>query len=141
VCINNQCVTGFGRQYTVRAVSASFPNQNPNTMPPSTWDFGGGAPDPFVCLSLDGSMTPVACSTAVMDSFSATWNRSWDITVNSTTRVAVDAFDEDVSSNDFMGGFVIANGTGFIGVARRGGIIGPAYTGDPVNWNVTITIR
>lgn len=143
VCINNQCVSGLGRMYTIRAVSAVFPTMNPNTTPASTWDLGGGAPDPFVCLYLDGATMPVGCSgpPGVSDTFSATWNWSRDITVNSTTLVGITAWDEDTTTHDRMGGFDFPSSASFISYARRGGITGPAYTGDPVSWNVTITVR
>jgi hypothetical protein len=129
--------------YAIRAVSAVFPTMNPNTTPASTWDFGGGAPDPFVCLYLDGATTPVACSgpPGVSDTFSATWNWTRDITVNSTTRVEINAWDEDTTTHDFMGGFAFSNASGFISAARRGGIMGPAFTGDPISWNISITVR
>lgn len=129
--------------YTVRAVSGAFPTLNPNTNPASDWDFGGGAPDPFVCLYLDGSTTPVSCSgpPGLPNTFNATWNRSWDVTVNATTKVSVTAWDEDTTTHDRMGGFEWSTGAGFISDARRGGFTGAAFTGDPVNWNIVLTAR
>ncbi|MBL8918999.1 MAG: hypothetical protein JNJ54_09090 [Myxococcaceae bacterium] len=129
--------------YTVTVARAVFPTMNPNTTPASTWDLGGGAPDPYVCLYLDGNMSPLACNgpPGVQDTFTANWNWSRNITVNSATSVSFTAWDEDTATHDYMGGFQYSTGSSFIASARRGGFMGPAYTGDPIRWNFTITVR
>jgi len=126
--------------YTVRAVTATVPTTDSAG---AAWDPFGGAPDPFVCLYLNGSTTPVSCAgpPGVSDTFTPTWNRSWDVTVSSTTMVGLTAWDEDASVHDRIEGFNWPSGSSFIARARSGGLTGPAFTGARVSWNITITPR
>ncbi len=138
VCIGSRCVAGQGRTYTVTAVSATVPSTDSTG---AAWDAFGGAPDPFVCLYLDGSATAVSCSgpPGAADTFTPAWNKNWDVTVSAATKVGITAWDEDTSAHDVIEAFEWGSGAVFLGDARTGGFNGVAFTGGRVTWNITIT--
>lgn len=63
------------------------------------WDFGGGAPDPFVCLTLNGSRR---CTAAPADTFNPTWNTDFPATTAGLLRagIMVEILDEDATTHD-----------------------------------------
>jgi Ca2+-dependent lipid-binding protein len=115
-------------------VSATIPQF---TSTGETWDGFGGAPDPYVCLRVN-DMPFGSCSVTIQDSFTPTWNKSWTVLINSSTKVELVAWDEDVASNDFIENLIWSNGTAFINAVRAGGFTGVAQ-GGRVNWRVTMS--
>lgn len=134
VCVSGGCTPGLGRSYTLIAVSATIPQLDGTG---ATWDAFGGAPDPFVCLRVNDAPFGT-CSSAPSDTLTPTWNKSWNVTINSTTRVVLELWDEDVSSNDFIESIQWANGAAFINAVRAGGFTG-VRQGGRVNWRITMS--
>lgn len=131
VCVAGTCAAGLGRSYRVTVQSATAPVQNSAG---EAWDIGGGAPDLFFVVFVNGEV--VGQSTAVQDTFTATFNSYVDVLVQQGTEVAIQLMDEDVSSNDFIGGVTFVDGPTFITDARSGGLNGSVGN---VTWNITIT--
>jgi hypothetical protein len=74
------------------------------------WDVGGGAPDPFAELTIEGVSQGV--SSTINDTFAAQWPDpvpSWTVTITAGSSVRVDAWDEDVTTHDWLGGCEIAS--------------------------------
>src|SRR5439155_23694653 len=51
ICIAGRCEAAFGRLYDIRAISVSVPTLDPNGY---YWDLGGGAPDLYVWIYVNG---------------------------------------------------------------------------------------
>lgn len=131
ICLNNACSSGLGRGYRVTFVSATAPSTDNG----AAWDALGGAPDLKACLTVDTG-TPV-CTSEVSDVFTASWNESTQVTVVASTQVRIDFYDVDVSSDDSIDAFTISSAS-FIGLVRRGGLMGRPYTNAPSTWNIRI---
>ncbi len=95
-CVNaGTCTNAFGRQYRFTIESASVPTTNQG----ASWDIGGGAPDLYVRLGLNGTL--VLMSLAGSDSFSNTYTGTTvDLSVNATTNIQAEVWDEDGVSDD-----------------------------------------
>ena len=67
------------------------------------WDFPGGLPDPFVCLTINGV---AKCTSAVADTTKPVWNQAFPAATALAlqTGVTVEIIDEDLSSNDTICG-------------------------------------
>ena len=64
----------------------------------SAWDFPGGLPDPFVCLTINGTRT---CTSTAKDTLMPIWNETVTGTaIALESGVIVEMWDEDVSVND-----------------------------------------
>lgn len=85
-----------------------------------TWDSFGGAPDPFVCITLSGDRR---CTPAQADTFTPFFNAFVDASAAQLlSGVTVEMLDEDVASNDVIcaAGLVRLNESNF---AERGGLL------------------
>ena len=92
------CVDAEGIQYLVGLIDISLCERNTDG---SEWDLGAGAPDPF--MEIDVSGVPHQ-TTAVQDSFSP-GALALELTLLSTDSVTVWLYDEDVTTNDPIGGY------------------------------------
>ena len=72
------------------------------------WDIAGGAPDPFAVLRVNDVVR--GTSTAIDDTFDAQWfpAPAWTVTLTAGSSVRVDAYDEDTTVHDWLGGCEIA---------------------------------
>lgn len=91
------CVSAFGRIYRVGIAQAELPDRNPSG---DCWDTGCGAPDPYVVLSVDGTVvdrTPTAS-----DTFTPAWSPVFtrDVTIVAGSDLRLDVFDEDIADDD-----------------------------------------
>lgn len=97
VCLGGECNLAFGRHYRLTLVGAEISSTQPGTGEP--WDALGGAPDPFIAVSVDGE--PIAVTDTLDDTFTPTWLQSVDVLfATSSTTVVLDLFDEDLASHD-----------------------------------------
>lgn len=96
VCVANQCVSAYGRTFQVLLGAMELPTSNNG----ADWDFGGGAPDPFVLFQKNGQT--VCTSITKNDTFTPTWNGVLCeiILDQNTTTIAFDMYDEDTSAHD-----------------------------------------
>lgn len=95
ICISQQCVPAFGRNYVFTVRSGTFPQFDESGTP---WDAAGGLPDGFVTLTINGAAftTP-----AVQDNLTPTWNFATPPTnIPGGSVVRVDVFDEDIAADD-----------------------------------------
>jgi len=95
VCIASQCQSAFTRGYTISALTVQVPTTKPDG---TSWDIGGGAPDLYIAVSTDG--TKVGMTAVVQDQFSASFPDMVSVTLASTTKLDVHAYDSDVTSDD-----------------------------------------
>lgn len=66
----------------------------------SAWDTLGGAPDPFVCITVNGNRQ---CSRTISDTFSPSWNETLFTSAGGGSLqggINVEYWDEDVSEHD-----------------------------------------
>ncbi len=100
VCQNSNCTSASGLAYvfTINSITASTLDSTG-----SSWDVGGGAPDPYVVVKVDGV---AKCTTTVkQDVFSGFWFTDCaPIILYSFNAVEVDVFDQDLTTDDFMDG-------------------------------------
>lgn len=89
------CVAAFPRVYSLTNITVSVPSTNPNNN--STWDVGGGAPDIFL-----GNSMGVPFTTAVADSFNASFAGPFDVQLVAGATLRIDAWDEDATVDDFV---------------------------------------
>jgi hypothetical protein len=82
------------------------------------WDTGGGAPDPFVTIFLDGD--PQCYTSTQEDTFQPEWGEGCDVVFESGGEIELDMYDEDVSENDVML-YYVASGTDDLVSLARGG--------------------
>lgn len=97
ICVSGACVPAFGRFYEVRDVSVSVPTTDDTG---AAWDALGGAPDPFIVVSVDGS--EIATSATRDDTFSASFAGPYAASLLAGSSLTIEVYDEDVSFNDLM---------------------------------------
>jgi hypothetical protein len=134
VCVGGACATGIGKTYKITIQTVTVPSTDPQG---EAWDAFGGAPDPYVCMYLDGVNEAVACSATVDDVFTATVNHTFEFDLHETTKVRFLIWDEDVSDSDEIA-WMGWDGTGFLSAARAGGFEG---TLEGVSWKGTVTLK
>jgi hypothetical protein len=100
ICIYGDCLAAYGRRYefTIRSANISQYDQNGDS-----WDWPGGMPDPFVC-AYRNDQAAEHCTSAVQDTFTATFNSSFQADIYAADKWTFVAFDEDVSDHDQIGG-------------------------------------
>lgn len=105
------CVTGCQRGYRCSAGTCSLDpaglwritvtSGTISTTDPtgSSWDSFGGAPDPFVCLTIAGQRS---CTATIQDSFTPAWNEVFPAATATAllSGVTVEIVDSDIASND-----------------------------------------
>jgi hypothetical protein len=95
ICIASACEAAFGRLYDVQALSVTLPTTDPDG---NSWDFGGGAPDPFITISVDNVI--VATTPTVDDQFSATFAGPFPIQPIGGASLLLVAYDEDLTTDE-----------------------------------------
>ena len=105
ICLTDQtCGVDPQSSWLVLPTSASISSTNNG----NDWDFGGGAPDPFVQLWCPPSASSVTSQTpSVTDSFSPTWSTGGCVMKAKDLLAlgyAAEVWDADVSSNDIIAG-------------------------------------
>jgi len=95
------CQAAFGRRYLIGVVGVSLPEFAPDG---DYWDLGGNPPDPFVQVTVDG--TVLGASPAGRDLYNVAWEPPFAVeaTIVSGSSVQLDVYDQDVSVHD--GAFV-----------------------------------
>jgi len=72
----------------------------PSTNAGASWDFGGGAPDPYLTIQVDGvTRSRTSAATDVFDATFSDGNAVVDLAIGSTFSIQV--WDEDTSADDF----------------------------------------
>lgn len=127
ICINQQCVPAFGRNYVFTVTNGTF-TQNDETG--ATWDAAGGLPDPFVVLTINGA---AYMTTANQDTLTPSWNFATPpVLIPGGSVVLIEAYDEDLTVDDLgwacqanpltadflRGGGLSCSGTGPLAAAR-----------------------
>jgi hypothetical protein len=98
-CQVSACVFDPASQWYLAAVSGHVSEQNSLG---DAWDALGGAPDPYVCVTVNGKRN---CTSTAQDSFSPQWNEHVAENVGGGALMGgiyVEFMDEDISSNDFI---------------------------------------
>lgn len=133
ICKTDQtCGIDPNSMWKVQPASATITPLNAG----ADWDFGGGAPDPFVQLTCPATSTTVTTSTAApADTFNPTWTTTsgagcvMSASQLMTTGFKMILWDEDVSSNDAITGNMIVKPTeghlidGFVSFNAAGEIL------------------
>lgn len=103
ICIDEACTLAFGRSYQVTVTALTVNSLSPAG---AAWDALGGAPDPYVVVTLNDVI--VFTSSVVQDVFTPTYTdtASFTIPVGSTFRF--EAWDSDVGTDDWIIGCVSA---------------------------------
>ncbi len=84
------------------------------------WDAGGGAPDPFVSIFLNGDLQ---CYTDTEDdTFQPSWGEGCEVVFESGGELEIDMYDEDVSDNDIMLYYVASGTDDLVSLARDGSV-------------------
>jgi len=102
ICINESCNLAYGRNYTLTVVSIEVSQYDQNG---EAWDYPGGMPDPFVCFYKNDQTSAEFCTTTKNDTFSATFNESFEAIINNSDKWSVGVWDEDLSSDDWIQGW------------------------------------
>jgi hypothetical protein len=86
------CEAATPRRFRIVPIEAAVPTTSPSG---DAWDPGGGAPDLYARVSVDGST--ILASTAVgSDSFTVSWSGAFaDATLVAGSRVLIEVFDRD----------------------------------------------
>ena len=105
ICIDGECPTVYGISHYVQFYNASVTETNSND-DYNTWDALGGMPDPYVVLSVNGEA--VCTSFTDDDTVSPIWKDGCDYVFWPFDEVEFTVWDEDSSSDDWMGGVVVS---------------------------------
>lgn len=98
------------------------------------WDTGGGAPDPFVMIFLDGDLQ---CYTSTEDdTFEPGWGEGCDVNFESGGELEFDMYDEDVSDDDVMLYYVASGTDDLVTLARDGSDI---FSNDYASLTISVT--
>lgn len=95
ICVQRACVAAFPRVYALTNIHVTVPTTDPNG---AEWDAAGGAPDLFVTIAVNATVS--ATTTAVADQFSATFAGPHSAQLIAGSSLAVTAFDEDLTTDD-----------------------------------------
>lgn len=99
-CQGTTCVLDPTGQWVITVTRGQVAERTPNG---STWDTLGGAPDPFVCLTINGSRR---CTSVQKDTLTPVWSESFPAATATALQsgVLVEMLDEDVAANDSICG-------------------------------------
>lgn len=95
ICVGAACEAAFGRVYAITNVALAVPTTDPTG---AEWDLGGGAPDLFLVIDVDG--TVAATTATVQDEFSAAFAGPYNAQLIAGSTLELTAYDEDVSDDD-----------------------------------------
>jgi hypothetical protein len=98
------CVGADSIPYTVSVTGVSLCEADPAGV---EWDAFAGAPDPYVVLSVNG--TVVASSGTFSDTYNFLPDFEAVVTLRTTDVVALFVYDEDATDDDFGGGFCLGD--------------------------------
>ncbi len=90
ICVADACVPAFGRSYVFTVTTGTLPQVDGTG---ASWDEGGGLPDVFVTLTVNGAVftTPV-----VVDSVTPAWNFATPpVPVPADTALRIAVYDDD----------------------------------------------
>ena len=95
-CMSNACTLNPSGLWKLTVTSGTVATQNQSG---SAWDAFGGAPDPMVCLTINGIRS---CTTTKQDTFTPSWNESFASATSTAllTGITVEFVDVDLTSND-----------------------------------------
>jgi hypothetical protein len=96
-CVANVCTFNPASQWDLIAQSGLVAERNSAG---ETWDALGGAPDPYVCVTLNGA---TKCTTAAQDTFSPAWYEKLVSKGGGGSLmggIAIGFYDDDVSNPD-----------------------------------------
>lgn len=95
MCIGLECRDAFNRFYTIGSFSAEIVSSEQN------WDISGGAPDPYVCVKVDGEL--LGCTVAKENTWRPSWSESWNFNPSPGSEIQFLVYDwDDVSSSELM---------------------------------------
>jgi hypothetical protein len=97
ICVGTSCVGAFGRTYTISVYQLIVKTTDPLG---DSWDAVGGAPDPYVVIALSG--TTILTTAEVQDTFTPTFSDSVDVVIPAGAKFRFDAWDGDVSDDDWI---------------------------------------
>jgi hypothetical protein len=99
-CNGGTCAVDPGSFWVLTVTNGTVTERNPGG---SSWDAVGGAPDPMVCLTINGERR---CTQARADTFSPSWNAAFPATTAGMLQAGFTAeyLDEDVTTNDVICG-------------------------------------
>jgi len=95
-CSAGACALDPSGMWVMTVTSGKVSPQSPAG---DAWDAFGGAPDPFVCLTIGTSRS---CTRTAQDTFQPSWNERFPAATATAylSGVTVSMVDEDLSSND-----------------------------------------
>jgi hypothetical protein len=97
---DGSCVLDPSSRWNLVAKSGTVRSTGPDGQ---AWDVLGGAPDPYVCVTLSG--LAASCSLVAMDTFAPVWNQTLASSVPASTLLAGFAFvynDKDIQFDDLI---------------------------------------
>lgn len=112
------CRSPFGMSYKVTIHSADFPAQNGAT----SWDAGGGLPDPQICISND--VKNLACTSVKNDVLTANFEETFAIDLLPGDKLCFQALDSDLAVSDDADGVCWP---AFAEIVKAGGYSGKMY--------------
>jgi hypothetical protein len=98
ICSENDCESGFNREWVITVIDGTIPERNRSSG--ETWDAIGGAPDPYVVVTVDGE----DCITRTKaDTFTPSWNEECLFTLYNDSAMTISVMDEDIAEHDTIG--------------------------------------
>ena len=96
VCQGSSCVIDPTGLWTIRITSGTVASRNSSG---SSWDADLSAPDPKVCLTINGSRS---CTQTIQDSYTPTWNTSFNAATATALQsgINIEYLDSDLTSDD-----------------------------------------
>lgn len=110
---------GAGTSYDITINSVTFPVKDESG---AAWDSFGGLPDPMICVYDD--TTKLGCTSTKNDVLDAYFFETITVSLSSTSKLCLIAWDVDVSSNDNADGSCWQP---WIGLVKAGGNYGFLY--------------
>ena len=95
ICVGTTCENAFNRIYHFSNIAVVVASQNPGG---SAWDPLGGAPDPWVRVSLNG--TQFLATSVVSDVFAATYTENADTEIIGGSMLELNVSDSDAVGGD-----------------------------------------
>ena len=135
VCVAGTCTNVIGRTIVVNMYSATVPATMVNG---SSWDAFSGLPDPFVEIFANG--VSLGRTASMPDTLSPVWNTVAQFTFATNSSLQFQAWDEDVTTNDYIEGVGWSTPSGVLSLVRAGGYSGTSTNGR-VNWNIFAEAR
>jgi len=97
ICIVDACEPAFGRTYSVLVASLTIKTTNPEG---TSWDSVGGAPDPYVVISLND--VEILNTAEIQDTFDPIFNDQATVVIPAGAKFRFDAWDGDIDAPDWI---------------------------------------